>query len=170
MKPVFYQYMETPLGRLLAAGNEKELLLLSSSGKAEEDWKYKKTQILAMAEEQLSEYFSGKRKTFSVPLAPEGTDFQKRVWKELLHIPYGETRSYGQIAAAVGSPGGARAVGMANHNNPIMIMIPCHRVIGSNGKLTGYAGGLWMKELLLKLEKAGVSVSGNLEYGRGEGL
>jgi len=153
MEHICYQYIDTPLGRLLAAGDETRLFLLSSADQAQEGWEYEETPVLARVKEELSEYFAGKRRTFSVALAPKGTDFQKKIWAELCKIPYGETRTYGQIAAATGNPKASRAVGMANHNNPIMILIPCHRVIGSNGKLTGYAGGLWMKEKLLRLEK-----------------
>lgn len=104
-------------------------------------------------DKQMGEYFEGKRKAFELPLRPEGTDFQKKVWNALLEIPFGETRSYQDIANAVGSPKACRAVGMANHQNPIIIVIPCHRVIGKNGKLVGYGGGLSMKEKLLLLEK-----------------
>ena len=102
---------------------------------------------------QLAEYFAGRRESFSLPLAPRGTEFQCRVWKELQRIPYGETRSYGEIAAAIGRPRACRAVGMANHRNPISILIPCHRVIGSGGALVGYGGGLAIKETLLRLER-----------------
>lgn len=108
--------------------------------------------LVLQAEQQLYEYFKGLRKEFDLPLNPQGTVFQKKVWKALQEIPYGEVRTYGQIAGAVGSPKGARAVGMACHNNPILIMIPCHRVIGANGSLTGFGCGLDMKEKLLKLE------------------
>lgn len=104
-------------------------------------------------DKQMGEYFEGERKEFDLPLRPEGTDFQKKVWNALLEIPFGETRSYQDIANAVGSPKACRAVGMANHQNPIIIVIPCHRVIGKNGKLVGYGGGLSMKEKLLLLEK-----------------
>lgn len=104
-------------------------------------------------DKQMKEYFEGERKEFDLPLRPEGTDFQKKVWNVLLEIPFGETRSYQDIANAVGSPKACRAVGMANHQNPIIIVIPCHRVIGKNGKLVGYGGGLSMKEKLLLLEK-----------------
>ena len=104
-------------------------------------------------DKQMREYFEGKRKAFDLPLRPDGTDFQKKVWNALLEIPFGETRSYQDIANAVGSPKACRAVGMANHQNPIIIVIPCHRVIGKNGKLVGYGGGLSMKEKLLLLEK-----------------
>ena len=102
---------------------------------------------------QLTEYFQGERTRFELPLDVEGTPFQKAVWMELLQIPYGETRSYGDIAKAIGKPGAARAVGMANHDNPIAVVIPCHRVVGSNGSLTGYAGGLHLKAQLLSIER-----------------
>lgn len=102
---------------------------------------------------QLQEYLSGKRKSFEFPYELHGTPFQKKVWNALCEIPYGETRTYGEIAKAVGNPKACRAVGMANHNNPMTIVVPCHRVIGANGKLTGYGGGLDMKEYLLELEK-----------------
>ena len=101
---------------------------------------------------QLEEYLAGRRKNFDLPLALSGTDFQKRCWQALREIPYGETRSYGDIARAVGSPKAFRAVGMANHRNPIAIIVPCHRVIGSGGSLTGFGGGLDVKAFLLGLE------------------
>jgi len=101
---------------------------------------------------QLDEYFSGKRKEFSLPLAPEGTSFQKQVWQELQTIPFGEKRSYLDIALKLGDKNVTRAIGAANGKNPLAIIIPCHRVIGENGKLTGYAGGLWRKEWLLDFE------------------
>lgn len=113
------------------------------------------SEILKEAVLQLEEYFAGERKEFSVPLAPHGTEFQKKIWEVLTQIPYGETRSYGEIAQMAGNPKACRAVGMANHNNPIPILIPCHRVIGKNGKLTGYAGGLEKKTALLELERSG---------------
>lgn len=111
------------------------------------------TPLLAEAEEQLGEYFAGVRREFDLPLAPQGTAFQQAVWEQLLAIPYGETRSYGQLAAALGRPGASRAVGGACHRNPIGILIPCHRVVGADGSLTGYAGGLEIKEALLTLEE-----------------
>lgn len=101
---------------------------------------------------QLKEYFEGKRTEFQIPLDPEGTEFQKRVWKELQKIPFGSTRSYGEIARALGKPGAARAIGQASGNNPIPILIPCHRVIGSRGQLTGYSGGMEIKIWLLRHE------------------
>ena len=113
----------------------------------------KDTNILKNTERQLSEYFSGKRNTFDLKLNSKGTDFMKKVWRELLNIPYGETRTYKEIAEKIGNPKGARAVGMANNKNPIPIIIPCHRVIGKNKKLVGYALGLDMKEFLLNLER-----------------
>lgn len=105
--------------------------------------------------QQITEYLDGARRTFDFPYLLRGTQFQQKVWRALLNIPYGETRTYSQIAAAVGSPKAARAVGMANHQNPILIAIPCHRVIGADGSLTGYGGGLDMKEALLELERTG---------------
>lgn len=105
-------------------------------------------------EKELLEYMRGERKSFSIPLNPKGTEFQKKVWNELLKIPYGEVRTYGEIAGAVGCPKGARAVGLACNKNPIIILIPCHRVVGKNGKLTGYACGIDVKEKFLSLENA----------------
>jgi methylated-DNA-[protein]-cysteine S-methyltransferase len=110
-------------------------------------------KIIAKARKQLDAYFTGKVRDFDLPLAPEGTEFQQRVWAALLKIPYGATRSYGQQAAAIGSPKAVRAVGLANGRNPIAIIIPCHRVIGANGSLTGYGGGMARKRLLLDLEQ-----------------
>ena len=104
--------------------------------------------------EQLQEYFARSRTTFTVPISLEGTSFQKRVWGELTNIPYGETRSYGQLADAIGNRSAVRAVGAANGRNPISIIVPCHRVIGSNGTLVGYGGGLERKRFLLELEQA----------------
>ena len=102
----------------------------------------------------MSEYLIGKRKSFDLPLNPRGTVFQQQVWKALCDIPYGETRSYKQIAEAIGNPKAVRAVGMANNRNPVLIVVPCHRVIGANGKLVGYGAGIEKKEFLLKLEKS----------------
>jgi AraC family transcriptional regulator of adaptative response/methylated-DNA-[protein]-cysteine methyltransferase len=102
---------------------------------------------------QVKEYFEGKQRDFTVPLVLSGTPFQEKVWKELLTIPYGATRSYGQQAKRIGKPGAVRAVGRANGDNRIAILVPCHRVVGSDGKLTGYGGGLWRKQYLLDLEQ-----------------
>ena len=104
---------------------------------------------------QLSQYFSGERKIFDIPVFFNGTDFQSKVWNELLNIPYGETRSYFDIAKAIGNEKASRAVGNANNKNPIWIIVPCHRVIGKNGKLAGYGGGIKLKEILLNIEKIG---------------
>jgi len=103
--------------------------------------------------QQVAEFFAGKRQQFDFPLAPEGTAFQKRVWEELVKIPFGETITYGELARRVGNPAASRAVGAANGQNPISLIVPCHRVIGSNGKLTGYGGGLPLKEKLLAWER-----------------
>jgi methylated-DNA-[protein]-cysteine S-methyltransferase len=105
---------------------------------------------LGEAREQLAAYFAGELRTFSLPLAPRGSPFQKQVWQALAHIPFGETRLYGQLAASLGHPGAARAVGAANRTNPIRIIVPCHRVIGADGTLTGYAGGIERKRFLLE--------------------
>ena len=112
----------------------------------------KETPLIKCAAKQLEEYFSKKRKKFDLPLNPEGTEFQLKAWEALQCIPYGETRTYGEIAAAIGNPKASRAVGMANNKNPIHIIIPCHRVIGANGSLVGYASGLEIKQMLLELE------------------
>lgn len=112
----------------------------------------KQTPLLRAAAEQLEEYAAGRRKDFDLPLAPRGTAFQQKVWQALTRIPYGETRSYKQIAEAVGCAKGFRAVGLANNRNPIAVVIPCHRVIGADGKLVGYGGGLPLKQALLRLE------------------
>lgn len=113
----------------------------------------KETLVLQEARVQLEEYFAGGRREFFLPVALYGTDFQLEDWQALCTIPYGETRSYGELAAQIGRPKASRAVGMANHNNPISVIVPCHRVIGAGGTLVGYGGGLDVKEALLKLEK-----------------
>lgn len=113
----------------------------------------KENKIIRQTIKQLDEYFRGKRKKFELPLNPKGTEFQKKVWLQLMKIPYGKTATYKDIATLIGNTNASRAVGNANNKNPIAIIIPCHRVIGSNNKLTGYAGGLDKKEKLLNLEK-----------------
>lgn len=113
----------------------------------------KENKIIRQTIKQLDEYFRGKRKKFELPLNPKGTEFQKKVWLQLMNIPYGKTSTYKDIATLIGNTNASRAVGNANNKNPIAIIIPCHRVIGSNNKLTGYAGGLDKKEKLLNLEK-----------------
>jgi len=118
-----------------------------------EDYQNCETPLIIKTIKQLSEYIDKKRKTFDLPLDLKGTEFQMKVWKALLTIPYGRTLSYGQLAAMTGNPKASRAVGMANNRNPIPIIVPCHRVIGSDGSLTGYGGGLEIKQKLLELEK-----------------
>ena len=115
------------------------------------------TPLLKEAEKQLLEYLSGNRRKFDLKLEAKGTEFQKTVWNTLQEIPYGETRSYKQVAEMLGRPEASRAVGMANSKNPILVLTPCHRIVGSDGKLTGYAGGLEIKKTLLELEKDHVS-------------
>ncbi|WP_297212357.1 methylated-DNA--[protein]-cysteine S-methyltransferase [uncultured Flavonifractor sp.] len=113
------------------------------------------TALLARGREELLEYFQGKRRSFDLPLDPRGTAFQRAVWEELARVPYGQVVTYGELARRVGSPRACRAVGQANHRNPLPIFLPCHRVVGAKGTLTGYAGGLALKEYLLELEKDG---------------
>lgn len=154
---MYYDIIESPIGPILLAGNEKglkHLVFLKGKKKIEvpADWIENKELFREVAR-QLEAYFSGKLKSFDLKLAPEGTDFQKSVWKSLCEIPYGETRTYKEIAVSIGKSKAYRAVGLANNRNPIAIIIPCHRVIGANGKLTGYASGLDIKEFLLKLEE-----------------
>ena len=159
---VFFTHLDdTPVGRLLIAGDENGLRYISFAKShysapvitPEEDWVVSE-KPLKEAVKQLKAYFSGKLQHFDLPLAPEGTEFQQKVWKALRNIKFGTTASYGDIAAQIGNPAASRAVGMANGRNPISIIVPCHRIIGSNGKLVGYGGGLSHKETLLKLERS----------------
>lgn len=155
---MYYDIIESPVCQILLAGDEeglKHVIFLKGEKKVEipENW-VKNKEFFREAERQLEAYFSGKLKSFDLKLAPKGTDFQKAVWKALCEIPYGETRTYKDIAASIGKTKASRAVGLANNRNPIPIIVPCHRVIGSTGKLVGYASGLDVKEFLLKLEKA----------------
>lgn len=146
-------FYPTPLGKIAICDNGKEITHLTLADTMDfSTFTNKETPLIKEAYKQLCEYFEGKRLSFDLPLAPNGTNFQNQVWNALMQVPYGETRSYKDIALAVNSPKGYRAVGMANNKNPIMIVIPCHRVIGANGKLIGYAGGLNIKEFLLNLE------------------
>lgn len=147
-----FAYLSSPVGTLTLT--EKDGLLTGLYfGRLSRPGQERVSPLLEEASRQLSEYFSGKRREFSLPLAPKGTPFQLRVWRALETIPYGETRSYGDIARFIGSPKACRAVGMANHRNPISIIVPCHRVVGANGSLTGYGGGLDAKRFLLDLEQ-----------------
>ena len=144
---------ESPVGTLALAAQEGMLVRLYLPNTPTPRLMPHKTPLMEKAERQLLEYFRGERQEFDLPLAPEGTSFQKKVWQVLREIPYGQTRSYGEIADFVGSPKGFRAVGMANRRNPLPILMPCHRVIGHDGSLTGYAGGTELKRYLLELEK-----------------
>ena len=145
-----YCIIGSPLGNLkITAGDQG----ISGIAYTEEAVCSTDVPLLKKAEVQLKEYFEGRRKKFDLPLDLKGTEFQKRVWQGLLEIPWGETRSYSDIAAAAGNARAVRAVGMANHVNPAVIVVPCHRVIGKNGSLTGYGGGLERKQFLLNLER-----------------
>jgi len=154
---MYYDIIESLVCPILLAGDEKGLkhvIFLKGERQVEipDDWVENK-ELFREATRQLEAYFSGELESFDLKLAPEGTEFQKSVWKALCKIPYGETRTYKDIAASVGKPKAYRSVGLANNRNPIAIIVPCHRVIGSNGKLTGYASGLDVKAFLLKLEE-----------------
>ena len=150
---MIYQYSyETKLGSVTIVEEDGALLAITTH-RTYEGIK-QETPLINEAYRQLSEYLLGERKRFDLPLKPQGTVFQQEVWKALRDIPYGETRSYKQIAEAIGNPKAVRAVGMANNQNPLLIVVPCHRVIGANGKLVGYAAGIEKKEFLLKLEKS----------------
>ncbi len=154
----YFTHFDSPLGTMLAIASENAITDLHiESGKyvpkLNDDWvDSPKLPVFLQLRQELGEYFAGKRKSFDVKLAPEGTEFQRAAWKALTKIPFGQTRSYGEQAAAIGNPKAVRAIGAANGRNPIAIVVPCHRVIGANGTLMGYAGGLDKKEFLLKLE------------------
>jgi len=153
-----YWSYEYPIGEFSVAEDDGRIVYVSladSDRKAiPKEYERRESPVIKKAAKQLGEYFYGRRKGFDLPLEFRGTDFQKKVWAALLEIPYGETRTYGDIAKQIGNPKGSRAVGMANNRNPIAIICPCHRVIGADGSLTGYEGGLDRKEFLLKLEGA----------------
>jgi methylated-DNA-[protein]-cysteine S-methyltransferase len=151
---MLYCTIDSPLGELLLAGDGKSLSRLHMHAQPDPSWTAN-DRGFAGARAQLEEYFAGRRRDFDLPLSPAGTPFELEVWRALREIPYGQTVSYGALAASLGRPDAARAVGAANGRNPIAVIIPCHRVIGANGSLTGYGGGLERKRLLLDLE-AGV--------------
>mgnify|MGYP002714835534 FL=1 len=154
-----FMYMLTPVGQLKLVANETALVAVLWQNenpkrvRLEELLEQHDHPILCEAQQQLAEYFAGTRQQFDLPLDFDGTYFQKQVWQALLQIPYGETRSYKQIAEQLGNPKAVRAVGAASGKNPISIIAPCHRVIGASGKLVGFAGGLDNKQILLKLEQ-----------------
>lgn len=152
MKNIYFY--DTPVGKIEIAENGRAITNIYFDKENDvQNAEVKETPLLKEAGKQIKEYFEGKRKVFDLPLEAKGTEFQERVWKALQEIPYGETRSYGQIAKNIGQPKAPRAVGMANNRNLISIIIPWHRVIGANGKLVGFGGGLDVKEYLLTLEK-----------------
>ncbi len=157
MPKLLYTEIKSPVGWLLLAGDEARLheiqFLNGNRGQsADPEWREDAAPFREVIR-QLNSYFAGELKDFDISLAPQGTPFQLDVWRHLMEIPYGQTTSYGELAKRIGNPKACRAVGLANGSNPIPIIIPCHRVIGSNGKLTGYGGGLPIKEKLLALEQ-----------------
>lgn len=149
--------LETPIGPLTITATKKAVTAIRFGTQVPEGSTpctgAEATPLLRKAAEEIGDYFAGSRRKFTLPLAPEGTPFQQKVWEALRTIPYGEARTYKQIAIQIGHNQSFRAVGMASNRNPIAIVVPCHRVIGYDGKLTGYAGGLDIKEQLLELEK-----------------
>lgn len=161
---LYWHELDSPIGRLLLAGDGESLIQVCfQSGPRPQHpadgWVADATPFrLAIA--QLGEYFAGRRQKFDLPLAPRGTDFQRRVWRALTEIPYGRTISYGELARRIGQPSASRAVGLANGANPLPIVVPCHRVIGADGSLTGFGGGLPIKRKLLALESAGADEAG----------
>ena len=171
-KTICYSRLPSPAGPLLLAASERGLrYLLFDRGKlprphADESWIESPAALQPYAQ-QLRAYFRGELREFTCPLDLQGTQFQKKCWEALLRIPHGTTCSYAELARKVGSPRAFRAVGQANHNNPVAIIVPCHRVVGANGSLTGYGGGMKTKELLLRLERAlapSDSSQGSLEF------
>lgn len=154
----YYRWIESPIAPLLLTASDSGLsgLYIQAQKYFPEiaaDWKALELEIFAQTQAQLDEYFAKKRQVFDLPLDPQGTSFQKQVWQHLRQIPFGETTSYGAIARALGKPGAAQAIGAANGRNPISIVVPCHRVVGASGSMTGYAGGVDKKQWLLWHEK-----------------
>ncbi len=148
-----YFYYNTPIGKLGIVEDRGAIVSIAfGSQPIPNDMKVQETELLKEASKQLSAYFCGQSRSFDLPLAPQGTDFQTNVWQALMRIPYGKTVSYGQIAKVIDNDKASRAVGMACNRNPLPILIPCHRVVGANGNLVGYAGGLDIKQYLLSLE------------------
>ncbi len=155
---VYWSYMDSPIGNLLLAGDARALHYLgfpegSMAREPEPGW-LRRNSVFEPAKRQLDAYFQGRLTAFDLPLAPRGSDFQQAVWQAMLAIPYGETRSYSELAAAVGSPSASRAVGSAAGRNPIPVIIPCHRIIGSDGAMVGFGGGIKTKKYLLALEQS----------------
>ena len=154
---MYKKVINSPVGKIEIIEENEKIIELNIYNEKKNNIIEKDTKLLLEVEKQLKEYFEGKRTKFEISLNPKGTEFMKKVWKELLKIPYGEVRTYKEIAEKIGNSKASRAVGMANNKNPIPIIIPCHRVIGSNNKLVGYALGLDMKKYLLDLERKVVS-------------
>ena len=157
MTAIVFRTLDSPVGTVTVAGDGTTITDLRMTDQTHDPagrvgWRHE-PDAFSEASGQLREYFAGTRTAFDLPLRLEGSEFRLRVWEALLEIPYGETASYGEIAERIGRPGAARAVGMANGHNPVAIIVPCHRVIGANGSLTGYAGGLHRKQVLLDLEQ-----------------
>ena len=152
MHNTYYIY-DSAYGNVVIESDGSAIVGIKTEANAKMIGKKEASTLTDIAAKQLEEYFAGERKRFDLPLNPSGTDFQRSVWKALTDIPYGKTKTYKQIAEMIGNPKACRAVGMANNKNPIWIVIPCHRVIGADGTLTGYGGGLNMKKRLLELEK-----------------
>lgn len=152
---MYYSYVSSPVGRLLLAGHDNLESLHFPTGKTRIEpgpkW-INAPEKFESSRQQLNAYFKGELKKFNLELNPKGTGFQKRVWDQLVNIPYGMTISYGELARRIGNPKAFRAVGLANGKNPISIIVPCHRVIGANGSLTGFGGGIEVKQYLLDLE------------------
>jgi methylated-DNA-[protein]-cysteine S-methyltransferase len=155
---MIYEDVTSPIGRLRLIASGDELVGIwfehgRDAGKKDLDLVKGNSPVLERTKLQLEEYFRGERREFDLPLAPQGTEFQRRVWRRLQEIEYGTTTTYGALALELGNPNASRAVGLANGSNPIPIVIPCHRVIGANGTLTGFGGGLPIKSALLELER-----------------
>ncbi|MFC5569872.1 methylated-DNA--[protein]-cysteine S-methyltransferase [Lysobacter yangpyeongensis] len=156
---VIYRRIDSPVGPLLIAGDDTGLRAIEFHAPRHPvargaDWREGDHAVLRDAQGQLAEYFTGRRRRFDLPLAPQGTEFQRQVWWELANIPFGGTISYAELAQRLGKPSATRAVGAANGRNPLPIVLPCHRVIGADGSLTGFGGGLPTKQYLLQLEGA----------------
>lgn len=152
--------VDSPVGPLLLTSDGESLTRLLFDGEPDPSWSTEPCALLDRTATQLREYFAGERTDFDLPVEPAGTPFQLTVWRALRDIPYAETINYGQLALRVGNPKASRAVGLANGRNPISIVVPCHRVIGANGSLTGYGGGLDRKRVLLDLERRVAAASG----------
>ncbi len=152
----YVKIINTKIGKITIIEEDEKIIGIRINEELEKNFVLKETKLLKETANQLQEYFCGTRKKFDVPLNPKGTNFMKKVWTSLTKIPYGEVRTYKQIAENIDNPKASRAVGMANNKNPIPIIIPCHRVIGSNGSLVGYALGLDIKKFLLELENKNV--------------